>query len=96
MRAGWRTVACAVFLVASTTLIASTTQYWEHGSPTCRVINASESLDEFEQHWRVHCIGYRESSHPSLWSVEGRLVCTALMSILLPAPAPPQVRGQLG
>jgi len=61
----------------------------------CEVFNGSESLDEFKQHWRIHCIGTRESPG-ELWSVEGTLICTALQSILFPWPTPPRMQGVQG
>jgi len=90
MRSVSRVAAC-VFLVA----VAAVSGLGHETDQQCDVVNSSRGLDEFKQHWNVHCVGIRESEG-KLWSVEGSLVCTALQSMLWPFPTPPLVRGVHG
>lgn len=90
MRSVSRVAAC-VFLIA----VAAVSGLGHETDHQCDLVNNSRSLDEFKQHWNVHCVGIREFEGER-WSVEGRLVCAALQSILLPFPTPTLVRGGHG
>lgn len=85
-------VAACVFLTAVTVVLGWGDELVYKTDRPCDLMNLSQSLDEFKQHWRVKCVGVREFAD-ELWSVEGRLVCTALQSIFFPFPTPPLVLG---
>lgn len=60
-----------------TLVLAGMPQQFRVTEAPCKVVNASESQDEFKQHWKVHCVG--TTALPPLFglSVTGELVCLA-------------------
>lgn len=85
-----------VFVLGVLLVIAPAVYQVQVTGKVCEVVNASERLDEFEQSWHVHCIGTVEEPPILGWSVEGELVCVALLCPPSLWPAPPKVEGVYG